>query len=312
MNKKVKKLYATAALTISLGASVLSGCAKKKNTITPTETPSVTIEVPTVTIEAPTNTPTPTSTPAPTATPTPSPTPAPSERYISYEDLIRREVIYNNYFGIEGTVDEEFQKRVNYIKSFNILTDDEIETLLIYINMNYLLDAEDSEMTNNYLTKCNSKKLDSLTKIVQKIAKYNITNPNKQLALNLCAIGNALNEKERVIISGLQNYGYLVGSGTDIIYAAKINVIRYKTAYDFPILEKDNSKTAEIISMDDLSVIGKYFILQEMYSYCVENDVNRTIHELVMTGTMNSEDLKPLINNKDKVKSKVNWGGLSY
>lgn len=248
MNKKAKKLYATAALTISIGASVLSGCGKKKNKVTTIETPSITIEVPTVTIETPTNTPTPTEAPTPTL----SPTPAPSERKISAQDIKSANFDSNDYFGPKEDYETEVEKRKEYLESFEVLNNNEMDAVINYVNGN-----ESAENMN------------ALPKAIDKIVDHNKQNQDDIIPLSI--LGTDLTENEITAYNGIQescirmfnilpnnasadecranNSWYMI---SDLINPSKLTI-----KADVVI---DGVKQTIIIPKDSLSPMDKYLI----------------------------------------------------
>ena len=143
---------------------VLTSCNEETN-ITPT---------PTTTIETVTPTGEPTVTPTEVVTPTPEPTPMPSERKISYKETFEMETIVNDYFGEEEDFETEFNKRKEYLSSFNVLDEKEINIVLTYANLMHLRDESvDDETRDKYLLFYNDENLQLLPNILDKIMLYN-------------------------------------------------------------------------------------------------------------------------------------------
>ena len=259
--RKFKKVLTIAALCMALTACKKTNNTTEKEptgieTITPTDTinPSVT-NTPEVTV-TPTNTPT----PEPTSTPTPIPTPSikPSEIKVNVYDLMNRENIFNDYFGEEEDPETEIAKRKEYAASFGILSQKQIDDIVLDLNVLFLLDEKtDSIVAEKYLRGYNKNTIEAAGQIIDKITEYNLEHPDNQFVISWLAIGNALNEYDRIRFNNFQLYSYRMMK-EDVIYAGKITISAPFVCY---INEKDGTSTNVTFGLSDISNVCKCYSL---------------------------------------------------
>ncbi|MCR5376762.1 MAG: hypothetical protein K6E71_08445 [Lachnospiraceae bacterium] len=209
IRKTGKKLKLYAAIGVLTGSGLLAAC--KKNPTGPQNeptgiehiTPSQGVETPTPTQEVQTPTPEPTesatTTPEPTATPIPTPTIDVTQIKISVDDLLKSEYVYDNPFGEYEGVDKEIEKRKAYALSHNILSNDELDYVLSYFNIDFIKEnGTKSDM--HYLDLCNDSSYDKLSEIFRKWLRATKQNPNDILNPAWLVCGD--NEKAKLMVNG--------------------------------------------------------------------------------------------------------------
>ena len=208
--RKMKFYGSLGILTITAGSATLAGCTKTNNN-TPTPTTAIEVTTPTESIEptltiAPTNTPT--STPIPTNTPTPTPIPDPTKIKVSIEELMRKDVVFPDFGEIQD-VDTEMNKKLNYLKSFNVLSENDSLIPIVFLNECFLTNENvDSAAAEKYLSMCTSNNLEKLPNIMEKIMIYNLNNPDNQIVISCLGIDSALGEYDRIRLNDVQYYTY--------------------------------------------------------------------------------------------------------
>ena len=258
--------YRLLICTLIVLIAFLTACTERNNvtnesaitptfTVTPTQTVTLT-EAPTIT---PTATPIPTNTP--TATPSPLPTPLPEERMVSVEELMQLENIVNDYFGSSENMESDMQKRKEYLKSFNALTDTEVDALVLYINLCSLIPENAFKYMNcEYFSICNEKALNHAESAVEKIVQYNNLHEDDQIVISWLGIENALTDCERANINEVQQLTYKMKDCDD---RARINASKYwsRSGREYTFFIDGQRKTISVESFDDLSIVCKYFIV---------------------------------------------------
>ena len=316
--KKIRFYRTLGILTITAGPATLAGCTKTGNNIkeptgieyiTPTDEVNVTSTPVVTNTPIPTNTPTlaPTSTPTPepTATPTPTPIPTPSvkpsDMQIKVDDLMNYENICNNYFGEVEDVDTEMNKRSEYVKSFGILSDSEIETIVIGRNLCWLrADGTDQNAAEKYLSKWNKSKVNSLPNIIDKIMVYNCKNPNNQLVISWIGIGDGY-ETDRIMLNYAQKNTYNFVN-VDRIYKARL----YPNFNITVFVYKDGNSSQVSFTLDDMTAVGKAFGLAIPHGRVAE--LNKKEKGLSQTDTdinVNLESILERLENVERINVKV-------
>lgn len=213
-------------------------------------------------VTEPTDLATPTATPLPTDTPTPTPsplpTPIPSERSISVDELRNREVIFNDYFGMLEDVDREMEKRKEYLSSFGVLSDNEMDIILAFLNLCYLRsDDVNQDVASKYYAICNEDTLNATLDIADKIMKYNYENPEKQIVIGWLGIDDALGEKDRMVLHSIQ-YNACKMIQKDISYRTNLDM---SFPLRFYVFEYDGESKQEAVKLDELNSVCKYFMI---------------------------------------------------
>lgn len=225
------------------------------------ETPSSVVAPSEAPITDLTFTPTATPSPEPTATPTPTPepTPEPADRKVAVADLMNYENVVNDYFGPVGDMDSERQKRVDYLQSFGVLSDDEAKTLVMYINLTALIPPKAyKRMDSEYFTLCNEKALKQTEASIEKIMKYNFSNGDDQIVISWLAVGDALNDCERANINEVQQLTFDMKGHDDLArVTAQSWFSRKGTIYSFFVDGKWIEVKAD--GNKDLSIVCKFF-----------------------------------------------------
>ena len=308
--RAIRKLKVSLVIAV-LSMATLAACTDMSNTskdptgietITPTDTiyPGVT-NTPEATAP-PTNTPT----PEPTSTPTPIPTPSikPSEIKVYVYDLMNRENIFNDYFGEEEDPETEIAKRKEYAESFGILSQKQIDDIVLDLNVLFLLDEKtDSIVAEKYLRGYNKDTVEAAGQIIDKITAYNLEHPDNQFVISWLAIGNALNEYDRIRFNNSQLYAYRMMK-EDIIYAGKFSFPSTFTCY---INEKDGTSSSVSFGLDNISNVGKCYGLY-IPRYCFQklkkegrlpdnyinnlNDIEILTNELIKGKLIDFEEIK--------------------
>ena len=280
-NKFSKKLpLYVVALTVSAGTSTLTGCSnsvQNTNASTPTEIVNDGTMAPAIDVKL---TITPTAIPTVTPTTIPTPTIAPSERRVSADDLLLIDNVYNDYFGPEEDFETEFNKRKEYLKSFNILSDEEITVMISFMNALHFVEEKKvsvgekmllecyqtiptipnsnitDEIRNKYLQYINGKYEPINLAACDKVTQYNLDNPDNQIVYSWLAIGNvALSQEERAILNNFQKEAHKGFSN--------IGMLSYPDNYTISCdVKNHNSKSINIkIDTDDLNNVCKYFMI---------------------------------------------------
>lgn len=300
--KKLKLYTAGTILIVSTGASALVGCTKKTNvtkepTNTVTEMPTPTDEV-TITV-----TPTPTNTPVPTNTPTP--TVAPILKKITVDDILKRDIIFSNYFGELEDVDTEMAKRKEYLESFGVLDDSRREIAITYYSLCYLTgDLVDHDKAQKYLSLCNEKNLSLMNDITYELMKYNIEHPENQIVISWLGIGDAFEEKERIVLNNVQYYTCKTII-EDNSYATKINPHPPYTCF---ITEDNGNQTREYIKLDDLNSVckcTKLWIPNELITDLYSSNKNSMKYDTYDDITCYLKDIQPRLLDVDRIRIDV-------
>ena len=298
---------------------ILTACERLENTaankspgtetITPTGSPASDATITPTATATPTPTPEPTSTPTPTPTPTSTPTPtiAPSELKneipVNFNDLTNYEIIYNDCFGPVEDVDTEIGKRKAYLRSFGILKDKEIETLVVYINLCYLRsDNTNQDDAAKYLSICSKSRLSTLLDVIDKVMKYNCNHPENQCVISWLGIGpDGLNDTDRMMLNYAQKNTYNFVN-TDRSYKARLCPNFPLTIYVY----KDGIGSQVSFNINDMTSVGKTFGLAIPYGRLTElNKKEKGLTKLHSTLSINLEKIIIRLENVERINNPV-------
>ena len=259
---------------------VLTSCNEETN-ITPT---------PTTTIETVTPTGEPTVTPTVVVTPTPEPTPMPSERKISYKETFEMETIVNDYFGEEEDFETEFNKRKEYLSSFNVLDEKEINIVLTYANLMHLRDESvDDETRDKYLLFYNDENLQLVPNILDKIMLYNYDHLDDTIIISWLGTDKAWGYEEKVALCLFQNDLYTAKMNNSV-KSLKFSRYYHNGLY-CRIYNKEGKGTNETINVLLLNYSCKGFITAMSYNTIDRISKENNSSDVIVMKNMLSEFL---------------------
>ena len=294
---------------------VLTSCEEEKN-ITPI--PTTTIETVTPT-ETPTGelTPTPIEvvTPTPTEEPTPTPTIIPvSERKVSIDDIMLYENVIGDLYEEKEDFETEFNKKVQYYKSFNEFSDKQANVLVAFLNeLHFVPENEElsQEIKDKYLLFFTKENADMIFDICEIINRHNAEHPDDIIMLAEGAIGEkAMALKDRAKLAEVQKISNEILNG-NVVHAYELCNTREK--YDYVLYSKERTRMAEVeFLMDDLNNPCKYLAACASYAAAKNapyknNNVQLAIDNLprFMENSKN-----PLFNFERLAEGTCGWTGI--
>ena len=248
--------YALAVLAFLCMMLMNVGCAKNTNR---NQTEAIT-SAPTISLS---DNATPTSTSTPELTPTPTVAPYKTMK-VNADDLLMYDIVVGDFFGEREDFEREFEKRKEYLKAFDVISDDETIILLAFINeikynRKYSKLIGES-VKEKYLAYCTEENLEKLPDICSKIMAFNIENLENQIVFSSLGIdGIALGAKERVILNEVQKVMCEVANG----YSGslkKICITDHNQTRKYSIKTGDGERVRVRIDTDCLNNVCKYFV----------------------------------------------------